>query len=121
MSSPTPVRNKLWVRIVYYPAVVFLGIPTLAIWVLLHVAAIDFACNCMPIGELEFTPELQVFGAILTGVPLLFADWFVWWKWRDYRRKEKWAKAYAKEHASWYSKTGNDRPTEPIKNKYYEP
>lgn len=121
MSSPTPVRDKLWVRIVYYPAIIFFGIPAITIWVLLHVSAIDFACNCTPIGEIIFATDLRISGAILTGAPLLIADWFVWWKWRDHRRKVKQAKAYAEEHAPWYAKTGDDRPTGPIKNKYYEP
>jgi hypothetical protein len=121
MSSPTPVREKRWVRIVYYPAIALLGIPALFIWGLLHLAAIDFACNCTPIGELTFATDLRIVGVIVTGVPLLIADWFVWWKWRAHRRNEKWAKAYAEKHAPWYSKTGDDRPTGPIKNKYYEP
>lgn len=120
MSSPTPVREKSWVRIMFWPSVILLGIPTLGFWALLHIAALEFACACTPM-ETEWHTSSRVMGTILLGAPLLFADWFVWWKWRDHRRTQNWAKKHTENNKPWYAKTGNDRPTGPIKNKPYEP
>jgi hypothetical protein len=121
MSSPTPVREKRWVKILYWPALIFLGIPALYVWALLHLAGAEFACACTPIVAPEWAPESRVIGGIIILVPLLIADWFVIWKYRDFKRKEKWEKKYTDQHTLWYAKTGEDRPKGPIKNKYYEP
>jgi hypothetical protein len=121
MSSPTPVREKRRVKLFYWPALIVLGIPTLWLWILLHLAAIEFACACTPIVAPEWTADARVFGAIVIGTPLLIADWFVIWKYRDFKRKQKWEKKYTEEHTPWYAKTGDDRPKGPIKNEYYEP
>ena len=121
MSSPTPVRDKRWVKLLYLPALLFLGIPSLYVWALIHLSAIEFACACTPITTPEWAAGARVFGAIFTGVPVLIADWFVIWKYRDFKRKQKWEKKYTEANTPWYSKTGEDRPKGPIKNKYYEP
>lgn len=121
MSSPTPVREKHWVKPLYWPAAIFLGIPALAVWALFHLSALEFACACTPIDAPAWAADARYMGAILTGVPILIADWFVIWKYRDFKRKEKWEKKYTEEHTPWYAKTGEDRPKGPIKNKYYEP
>ena len=102
-------------------AAVGFGIPIPLFWVFFHMAALDFVCNCAGIDAPDWAPESRIFGAVIIGVPLLVTDWFVLWKWRDHRRKEKWGKKYTAEHLPWYAKTGKDRPTKPIKNKYYEP
>ena len=121
MSSPTPVREKHWVKLLFWPAAIFLGIPALAVWTMIHLSAIEFACACTPIVAPEWAAETRYMGAIFTGVPILIADWFVIWKYRDFKRKEKWEKKFTEEHKPWYAKTGKDRPKGPIKNKYYEP
>ena len=56
---------------------------------------------------------------VLSFLPV--ADWFVIWKYRNFKRKENWEKKFTEEHKPWYSKTDQDRPKGPIKNKYYEP
>ena len=121
MSSPTPVHQKRWVKLFFWPAVILLGLPAICLWIVFHMVAVNFACDCMPIAGPNWGGFVRGFGAIWTGVPLLIADWFVIWKYRDFKRKEKWAKKYMEEHAPWYAKTGDDRPKSPIKNKPYEP
>jgi hypothetical protein len=121
MSSPTPVHQKRWIKLFFWPAVILLGLPAICLWIVFHMVAVNFACDCMPIAGPNWGGFVRGFGAIWTGVPLLIADWFVIWKYRDFKRKEKWAKKYTEEHAPWYVKTGDDRPKGPIKNKPYEP
>ena len=121
MSSPTPVHQKLWIKLFFWPALILLGLPAICLWIVFHMVAVNFACDCMPIAGPNWGGFVRGFGAIWTGVPLLIADWFVIWKYRDFKRKEKWAKKYTEEHAPWYAKTGDDRPKGPIKNKPYEP
>ncbi|TDI89396.1 MAG: hypothetical protein E2O75_07545 [Chloroflexi bacterium] len=117
---PTPVPEKRWVKIVFYPAAIFFGGGALIVWVLMHLVALDFACRCSPIPFPDWGLSARIFGAIVVGAPLLLTDWFVWWKWRDHRRKEKWAAAYAEKHAPWYARKGSERPAGPIKNKWYD-
>ncbi len=121
MTSPTPVREKLWVKLLFYPALIFIGLPALVVWVGMHLVGLSFICDCAVIPSPDWAFASRWFGAIVVMIPLLLADWFVIWKWRDHRRKEKWAKKYAAEHQPWYAKTGSDRPTTPIKNEPYEP
>ena len=121
MSSPIPVREKHWVKLLFWPAAIFLGIPALAVWAVIHLSAIEFACACTPIVAPEWAVDARYTGAIFIGVPVLIIDWFVIWKYRDFKRKEKWEKKFTEEHKPWYAKTGEDRPKGPIKNKYYEP
>jgi len=121
MSSPKPVREKRWVKLFFWPAVIFFGIPAAAIWFFMHLVGLSFVCDCGPVQEPEWAALSRGFGVIVVAVPLLIADWFVIWKYRDYRRKQKWEKKYTEENAPWYAKTGEDRPKGPVKNEYYEP
>ncbi len=121
MSSPTPVREKRWVKLLFWPAAIFIGIPAALIWILLHMVAANFACDCMGIVTPDWHVVSRTFGTIVVGIPVLLADWFVIWKYRDFKRKEKWEKKYTAEHTPWYAKTGDDRPKGPVKNKHYEP
>jgi cadmium resistance protein CadD (predicted permease) len=122
MSSPERVPVKLHNRVVIYLGIIFIGLPILGIWVFFHLSAIDLICKCVPYNMFpEWAPTSIWIAGLFTLIPLLFADWFVWTRWRSYRMEEKLAKIYAEKHAPWYTKTGDDRPTGPIKNKYYEP
>lgn len=121
MSSPTPVREKHWSRYFFWPGLIYLGVPALGLWALIHMAAIDFACDCLGYAPNKWAVPLRVFGAIVIGVPTLFADWFVFWKYREIRRKKKWEEQYTAANLPWYATTGDERPKGPIKNKYYEP
>jgi hypothetical protein len=100
----TPVPEKLWVKIIFYPAAIFFGGGVLLVWALMHLVAVDFACNCSPIPFPEWGPASRTFGAIMIGVPLLAADWFVWHQWTTYRREAKWAAAYREKHLPEYAR-----------------
>ena len=122
MSSPQRVPIPLRNKIAVYLGIILIGLPVLVIWVFFHLSAIDLSCNCVPYNMFpEWTPtSIWIFGLLIL-TPLLFADWSVWTRWRSYRMEKKFSKIYAERHVPWYTKTGDDRPAEPIKNKYYEP
>jgi cadmium resistance protein CadD (predicted permease) len=121
MTSPTPVPVRLRDRLAIYIAIVFMGIPALGIWIYIHLGAIDLICSCVP-GDLfpKWAPESSAIGGIFTLLPMLFANWYLWTRWRSYRLAKKVAAEYQEKHNPWYTKTGADRTTGPIINKPYE-
>lgn len=122
MSSPQRVPIPLRNKIAVYLGIVFIGLPVLVIWVFFHLSAIDLICNCVPYNMFpERTPASIWIAGLLILPPLLFADWSVWTRWRSYTMENIFSKVYAEQHVPWYAKTGDDRPAEPDKNKYYEP
>ncbi|MEE8046950.1 MAG: hypothetical protein V3T49_08920 [Dehalococcoidia bacterium] len=121
MSSPERVPIRLRDRIAVYLGIIFFGIPVLGFWVFVHLSAIDMICNCVPFNMFpEWAPKSIWIAGLFSLIPILFADWFVWTRWRSYRREKKWSKKYANKHSPWYAKTGSERPEGPIKNKPYE-
>ncbi len=114
---PSGIRSKFTVLV----ALVFVVIPFFGIWVYFHLGSISLICNCVP-GDLfpKWASESSVIGGVFTLLPILFADWYLWTRWRSYRREKVLAKTYRAKHEPWYAKTGSERPTGPIKNKPYE-
>lgn len=105
MTTPTRVPIRLRDRISVYLAFFWLGIPVLLFWVYIHGGAVDMICDCVPGGFFtKWAPESRVIGGVVTLAAMLFADWYLWVRWRSYRREKKWSKKYADEHAPWYAK-----------------
>ena len=105
MTTPTRVPVKLRHRLSIYFAFIWLGIPVLLFWIFIHMGAVDLICNCVP-GRFfpKWAPETRMIGGVVTLAAILFADWFLWVRWRSYRREKKWAAAYTEKHAPWYAK-----------------
>ncbi|MDA1280505.1 MAG: hypothetical protein O3B95_10805 [Chloroflexi bacterium] len=116
---PTPVEEKRWVTVLYYPAAIFFGGFGAVLWIFFHLMALDIACNCTPFGYTGWAPTSRVFGSILAGGALLGADWFVWVRWRSYRQEKKWTEEYRRQNPPWHerpefkNKQMNDRPGRP--------
>ncbi len=100
----TPVPEKLWVKIFFYPAAILFGGGTLLVWAFMHLVALNFACGCSPVPFVQFDLSSRIFGAIIVGAPLLAADWFVWHQWIKYRREAKWAAAYHEKNLPDYAR-----------------
>lgn len=96
---PTPVPQKGWEITGVYLAGIFLGIPALLIFAFIHLGVIDMACGCVPLGLFpDWGGGVRIFAALFTGIPLGFADWFVWTRWRSHRLETRLAKAYREKH-----------------------
>ncbi len=102
---PTPVPHKGWEIVGAYLALIFLGIPALLLLILIHLGVVDLICNCVPFGLFtDLTPGSRIFAAGVTAIPVGLADWFVWTRWRSYRRESKWANAYREKHLPDYAR-----------------
>jgi hypothetical protein len=69
----------------------------------------------------EWSVGANTLGGVVSLLAMMFGNWYLWTRWRSYRLEKKVAAAYQKKHDPWYTKTGDERPKGPIKNKYYEP
>lgn len=99
MLMPTPVPQKGWEIVGAYLAGIFLGIPALLIFIIIHLGVVDMACDCVPLGIFpDWATGSRIIAAIFTGVPLGLADWFVWTRWRSHRLETRLARAYREKH-----------------------
>ena len=52
--------------------------------------AIDLICSCVPDDLFpKWAPESSAIGGIFTLLPMLFANWYLWTRWRSYRLAKK--------------------------------
>ena len=84
MLMPTPVPQKGWEIVGAYLAGIFLGIPALLIFIIIHLGVVDMACDCVPLGIFPYwSTASRIIAAIFTRVPLCPADRFLWIRWRS--------------------------------------